>query len=69
MRCYSEEQGTCSLSGGGGRDVSTQLGCKWFRKHHALEPGPIALASFPLGWRQSCVRGSGRDERRRRTKV
>ena len=69
MRCYSQEQGTCSLSGGGGREVSTQLGCKWFRKHHALEPGPIALASFPLGWRQSGVRGSGRDERRRRTKV
>ena len=33
MRCYSQEQGACSLSGGGGREVSTQLGCKWFRKH------------------------------------
>ena len=70
MRCYNQEQGTCSLSGGGGREVSTQLGCnQWLRKLHTLEPGPIALASFPLGWRQFCVRGSGRDERRRRTKV
>ena len=31
--CYSQEQGTCSLSGGGGREVSTQLGCPFAHAH------------------------------------
>ena len=57
------------LKWGWRKNVSAQLGCKWFQRPLTLKPGPKPLASFPLSWRQSFVQVSEMDERWRQTEL